>query len=172
MVIKQEDLDFSKFTIEEVDGGNNFKKAWFNYDGKFPIIELEGTFRAYTNMFDGKRVYSLGVDIYKTNFDFKDLQKKLSELAGESLSCNPESFKLIKETKTGGRMVYLRVLTNSYGTPQSIIYEKGNCLMGFEDKIGKEFEGKCNIIRYAFKGRTKGFKISADRIVEIEPECD
>ena len=25
---------------------------------------------------------------------------------------------------------------------------------------------------YAFKGRTKGFKISADRIVEIEPECD
>ena len=175
MVIKQEDLDFSKFTIEEVDGGGgqNFKKAWFNYDGKLPIIEVEGTFRAYTNMFDGKRVYSLGVDIYKTNFDFRGLQKRLSELAGESLSCSLKSFKLIKETKRGGRMVYLRVLTNSYGTPQSIIYEKGNCLMGFEDKTGKEFEGKCKmLISYAFKGRTKGFKISADRIVEVEPECD
>ena len=28
------------------------------------------------------------------------------------------------------------------------------------------------IISYAFKGRTKGFKISAERISEIEPECD
>ena len=46
------------------------------------------------------------------------------ELAGESLSSDPESFKLIKEAKTG-RMVSLRVLTNSLGTPQSIFYERG-----------------------------------------------
>ena len=110
-------------------------------------------------MFDGKRVYSFGVDIYKTNFDFRGLQKRLSELAGESLSCDPESFKLIKENKSGRRMVYLRVLTNSYGTPQSVRFEKGNCLMSFEDVIGREFEGRCNmVISYAFKGRTKGFK--------------
>ena len=142
MIIKQEKLDLSKFTIEGVDGGKNFKKAWFNYDGKLPVVELEGTFRACSNVFDGKRVYSLGVDIYNMSFDFKGLQKRLSELAGESLSSNPESFKLIKEAKTG-RMVYLRVLTNSCGTPQSIFYEGGNCSIGFEDRVGKEFEGKC-----------------------------
>ena len=28
------------------------------------------------------------------------------------------------------------------------------------------------LISFAFKGRTKGFKISADCIVDIEPECD
>ena len=28
------------------------------------------------------------------------------------------------------------------------------------------------LISYAFKGRTKRFKISADHMVEIEPECD
>ena len=80
---------------------------------------------------------------------------------------------MIKETKNGSRMVYLRVLTNSYGTPQSIFCERGDCLIDFDDKIGMEFEGRCNmLISYAFKGGTKGFKISADRIVEIEPECD
>ena len=153
-------------------GGKNSKKAWFNYYGKLPVIELEGTFRAYSNVFDGKRVYFLGVDIYNTSFDFRGLQKRLSELAGESLSRDPESFKLIKEAKKV-RMVYLRVLTNSYGTPQSIFYGRGNCSIDFEDRVGKEFEGKCKmIISYAFKGRTKGFKVSADRIVEVEPECD
>ena len=40
MVIKQEEFDISKFTIEEVEG-KNFKNAWFNYDGKLPIIEVE-----------------------------------------------------------------------------------------------------------------------------------
>ena len=144
MVIKQEEFDISKFTIEEVEG-KNFKKAWFIYDGKLPIIEVEGTFRAYSNMFDGKRVYSLGIDIYETAFDFRGLEKKLSDLAGESLSCDPESFKLIKENKKGRRMVYLRVLTNSYGTPQSVRFEKGNCLTSFEDVIGREFEGRCNM---------------------------
>ena len=113
------------------------------------------------------------MDIYKTNFDFRGLQKKLSELAGESLSSDPDLFKMMKEMRNGSRMVYLRVLTNSYGTPQSIVNERGGCLMDFKDKIGKEFLGKCNmLISYAFKGRAKGFKISADRIVEIEPECD
>ena len=106
IVIKQEEFNISKFTIEELDGGNNFKKAWFNYDGKLPVIELEGTFRAYSNMFDGKRVYSLGVDIYKTNFDFRGLRKRFSDLAGERLSCDPKSFKLFKENKSGRRMVY------------------------------------------------------------------
>ena len=53
-MIKQEELDLGKFTIEEVDGGKNFVKAWFNYDKKLPIIELEGTFRAYSNVFEGK----------------------------------------------------------------------------------------------------------------------
>ena len=93
-------------------------------------------------MFDGKRVYSLGIDIYETAFDFRGLEKKLSDLAGESLSCDPESFKLIKENKKGRRMVYLRVLTNSYGTPQSVRFEKGNCIMSFEDVIGREIEGR------------------------------
>ena len=92
MVIKQEEFDISKFTIEEVEG-KNFKKAWFNYDGKLPVIELEGTFRAYSNVFDEKRVYSLGVDIYNTSFDFRGLEKKLSELEGKVflVSLNPLS---------------------------------------------------------------------------------
>ena len=70
-------------------------------------------------------------------------------------------------------MVYLRVLSNSCGTPQSILYKKEGCSVDFEDKTGKEFEGRCNmLISYAFKGRNKGFKISAGSMVEIEPECD
>ena len=116
MVIKQEELDLNKFTIEAVDGGKNFKKASFNYNEKLAIIELQGTFRAYSNVFEGRRVHSLGLDIYKTKFDFRGLQKKFSELAGESLSSDPEQFKMIKETRNGSGMVYLRVLSNSYGT--------------------------------------------------------
>ena len=58
-------------------------------------------------------------------------------------------------------------LLNPYFTRKEV------CSMDFKDKIGKEFEGRCNmLISYAFKGRTKRFKISADRIVEIESECD
>ena len=113
MVIKQEELDLNNFAIEEVDGGKNFKKAWFNYDNKLAIIELEGTFRVYSNVFEGRRVYSLGVDIYKTNFDFRGLQKKLSELAGESLSSDSELFKMIKQTRNGSRMVLPEGTENS-----------------------------------------------------------
>ena len=157
--MEQEGLDLNKFTVEEVDASRNFKKAWFNYDDKSAVIELEETFRGYSNAFEGRRVYSLGVDIYKTKFDFRGLQKKLSELDGESLSSDPELFKMIKETRNGSRMVYLRVLSNSYGTRQSILYEKGGCSMDFEDKIGKEFEGRCNmLISYAFQGRTKDLR--------------
>ena len=99
-MIKQEELDLNKLTIEDVDGGKNFKNTWFNYNEKLPIVELEGTFWAYSNVFEGRRVYSLGVDIYKINFDYRGLQKKLSELDGESLSSDPELFKMTKETRT------------------------------------------------------------------------
>ena len=58
MVIKQEEVDISKFTIEEV-GSKNFKKAWFNYDGKLPIIEVEGMFKTYFKVFKGNKFYSL-----------------------------------------------------------------------------------------------------------------
>ena len=75
-------------------------------------------------MFEGRRVYSLGVDIYKTNFDSRGLQKKLSELAGESLSSDPESFKMIKETRNGSRMVYLRVLSNSWNSSIHTLRER------------------------------------------------
>ena len=55
MVTKQEDLDISKFIIEEVEGKGNFKKAWFKYEGQLPIVEVEGMFKTYVNMFDGKK---------------------------------------------------------------------------------------------------------------------
>ena len=155
-MIKQEELDLNKFTIEEVDGGKNLKKAWFNYNEKLVIIELEGTFRATLTCLRVEGFTRLVWTFTKLKFDFRGLQKKLSELDGESLSSDPELFKMIKETRNGSRMVYLRVLSNSYETPQSILYEKGGCSMDFEDKIGKEFEGRCNmLISYAFKGRTK-----------------
>ena len=113
MVIKQEDLDISKFTIEEAEGKGNFKKAWFKYEGKLPITEVEGMFKTYVKMFDGKKVYSLGMDIYETAFDFRELQKKLSKLASEQFYSKPESFKLFKETKKGRMNTYFKVLTNS-----------------------------------------------------------
>ena len=171
MVTKQEELDLSKFTIEEVKG-KNFKKAWFNYDGKLPSIEVEGMFKTYFNMFKGKKVYSLGIDIYETAFDFRGLEKKLSELAGKNLSSEPESFKLINENKMGRRNVYLRVLTNSFGTPQSIINEHPRYLIDFRDTISTPFYGKCNIIiiSYAFKGNTKGFKITTEQVAGLRTD--
>ena len=170
MVIKQEEFDISRFTTEEVDG-KNFKKAWFDYDGKLPVIEVEGMFKTYFNVFEGKKVYSLGIDIYETAFDFRGLEKKLSELAGKSLSSKPESFKLIKENKKGRRNVYLRVLTNSFGTPQSIINEHPSYLINFRDTIFTPFYEKCNIIiSYAFKGNTKGFTITTEQITRLRTD--
>ena len=170
VVIKQEDLDISKFTTEDVGGNENFKKAWFNYEGKLPIIEVEGMFKTYISMFDGKKMYSLGIDIYETAFDFWELQKKLSKLVGERFSSKPESFELIKETKKGRLNIYFRVVTNSFGTPQSIFNEEGNYHMEFEDTTSAPFYRKCIrriIISYAFKGKTKGFKISSESIVRL-----
>ena len=77
MVIKQEELDINKFTIEEVEGNENFKKALFNYEEKLPIVEVKGTFKTYVNVFKRKKVYSLEMDIYETTYKFRDLQKKL-----------------------------------------------------------------------------------------------
>ena len=171
MVIKQEDLDISNFTIEEVEGNENFKKAWFNYKGKLPIIEVEGMFKTYVNMFDGKKVYSLGIDIYETAFDFRELQKKLSKLVGERFSSKPESFKLMNKTMKGRLNIYFRVVTNSFGTLQSIFNEERNYRMKFEDTTYAPFYGKCRIIiSYTFKGKTKGIKISAESIVRLRTD--
>ena len=96
-------------------------------------------------MFDGKKVHSLGMDIYEMAFDLRELQKKLSKLVGEWFSSKPESFKLIKETKKRRLNMYFRVVTNLFGTPQSIFNEGWNYHMEFEDTTSVPSQENCSV---------------------------
>ena len=88
-----------------------FKKSKFRYNGKLPIIEVEGMFKIYINRFNGRKTFSLAIDVLESSLDFAQLEKRLAKLASKQLSCKP---RLIKEDRRGRGKVYCKVLTNSY----------------------------------------------------------
>ena len=148
-----EDFDTSKLTVCEAKASSKFKKSRFLDNDETPVIEVRGTFKLYKNCFDGKKSFSLGINSRDSSLNFFSLEKKLQELAKESLSISPG---LIKK----GNRVYCKVML-----PE--IYDEANDLyVSFEDVVGWEFYGKCRIsLDYAFKRKTFGFIIYADRIV-------
>ena len=54
-VIKRENFDLEKLKIQEFKR-MSFKKAPFIYEGRAPVIEVDGQIKLYTNWFDGKIV--------------------------------------------------------------------------------------------------------------------
>ena len=68
-VIKQDNFDLNKLKIKEVKGGK-FKKLPFVYEGIPPVIEIKGWFSLYTNWFDGRKSYSVRIEVNEGS-DFK-----------------------------------------------------------------------------------------------------
>ena len=163
-VIKQDNFDVNKLKIKEVKG-DKFKKMTFVYEGIPPVIEIEGWFSLYKNWFDGRKSYSVGIQVDK-RFVFKGLEKKMIELASEEF--RKESLKLIKKNKKGDEVIYCKAATDLNGKPQKVgckIAGRKTSYGEFEDvcKVGS-FYGKCEIcLLYAFKGRTCGFTLEAKK---------
>ena len=96
-IIKKDNFNLNKLKIKEVKG-DKFKKMPFVYEAIPPVIEIEGWFSLCKNWFDGRKSYSVGIDVNE-GFDFKGLEKKMIELASEEFP--KESLKLIKKNKKG-----------------------------------------------------------------------
>ena len=165
-VLNQNNFDLNKLKVREVKG-DKFKKMPFVYEGIPPMIEAEGWISPYKNWFEGRKSYSVGIQV-DGGFDFKELEKKMRELVSEEFP--NESPKLIKTNKKNDEMVYCKAATDMGGKPQragcKIAGKKPN-YGEFEDvcKVGS-FYGRCEIcLLYAFKGRTCEFTLGARNIV-------
>ena len=113
-VTKAENFDLNELKIKEVEG-TTFMKAPFIYEGTTPVIEIVGEVRLYKNWLDGRKSYSVGINVndHPDAFDFKALESRMIKLASEGFP--KELFKLIKKNKKGDDMVYCKASTDMSG---------------------------------------------------------
>ena len=165
-MLKPEDMVQSKVAADKVEGRESFKRLRFKYEGELPIIEVCGFFRVYINRFKEEKTLSLAINTMDTDIEFLALEEKLCELAGKSLGCEP---KLVKENKKGEKVVYCKVLPNSFGIPPTIYNERLGCHEKFVEYLNRPFKSKCKIIiKYAFKGNATAFMIYAEDITNLK----
>ena len=80
-VLNQNNFGLNKLKVREVKGGK-FKKMPFVYEGIPPMIEVEGWISLYKNWFNGRKSYSVGIQV-DGGFDFKEFEKRMRELVSE-----------------------------------------------------------------------------------------
>ena len=92
-----------------------FTSVRFSYDGSdVPAIRVDGSFRLFDFNNDGKVTYSLAIK-YENNED--SFQKLCRVLSWESskITNEKQNFELVKETKSGNKVVYGKIYTKSNG---------------------------------------------------------
>ena len=142
-------------------------------DKSLSPIRIDGEFKVFMNKNGGKCSFSLAISVNETNeYFFKRLEHSLSQLVSAALPCTkPEDFKLIKESKNYHN-VYCKIYTHYSGTPKCYYSELVNGrgrTKPLEDAAFENFKGSCVVrIIHAFSGKTKGFIICADEIINYD----
>ena len=129
----------------------------FNYNGKDPLIKIDGNFRVFKHVNKGRVNYSMAISINGDNEEFFcELGCKIATLACENKdytrklkSLKPSDLELIKTSSDGKyRNVYSRIYTKSSG--------KVSCRISELKKVkgvSKRMEIKIsNLVDETFKG--------------------
>ena len=147
-------------------GEREFTSVRFSYDGSdVPAIRVDGSFRLFDFNNNGKVTYSLAIKCGNNEDSF---QKPYRVLARESskIMNEKQNFELVKETKSGSKVVYGKIYTMSNGKVKCrISLNSIKNLIGIEKLVDDSFTGSCILKLYhCCVGETNSISLSVQEI--------
>ena len=105
-------------------GERAFTSIRFSYDGSDVLaIRVDGSFRLFDFNNDGKVTYSLVIKCGNNEDLFQKLCRVLSRESSK-ITNEKQNFELVKETKSGSKVVYGKIYTKSNGKVKCRILSK------------------------------------------------
>ena len=96
-------------------GEREFTSIRFSYDGSdVPAIRVDGSLRLFDFNSDGKVTCSLAMKRENNEDSFQQLCRVLSRESSK-ITNEKQNFELVKETKSGNKVVYGKIYTKSNG---------------------------------------------------------
>ena len=147
-------------------GDREFTSVRFSYDGSdVPAIRVDGSFRLFDFNNDGKVTYSV---VIKCGNNDDSFQKLCGVLATESskIMNEKQNFELVKETKSGSKVVYGKIYTKSNGKVKCrISLNSIKNLISIEKLVDDNFTGSCILKLYqCYIGETNSISLSVQEI--------
>ena len=160
-------------------GEREFTSVRFSYDGSdVPAIRVDGSFRLFDFNNDGKVTYSLVIKCGNNEDSFQQLCRVLSRESSK-IANEKQNFELVKETKSGNKMVYGKIYTESNGKVKCrISLNSIKNLISIEKLVDESFTGSCILKLYqCYVGKTNSISLSfqeifAERLEGIESYLD
>ena len=147
-------------------GEREFTSIRFSYDGSdVPAIRVDGSFRLFNFNSDGKVTYSLAIKCGNSEDSFQQLCRVLSRESSK-LTNEKQNFELVKETKSGNKVVYGKIYTKSNGKVKCrISLNSIKNLIGIEKLVDESFTGSCILKLYqCYIGETNSISLSVQEI--------
>ena len=160
-------------------GEREFTSVRFSYDGSdVPAIRVNGSFRLFNFNSDGKVTYSLPIKCENNEDSLQQLCRVLSRESSK-ITNEKQNFELVKETKSGSKVVYGKIYTKSNGKVKCrISLNSIKNLIGIEKLVDDSFTGSCILKLYqCYIGETNSISLSvqeifAERLEGIESYLD
>ena len=181
-----EKFDFEKLLAKAFEskksGDFTYFMIPFDYDGKDPLIKIEGNFRVFKHIHAGRVNYSLAISVNDEDGEFfSELGKKIATLACENKSITtklkslkPSNLELIKTSANGKyKNVYARIYTDSSGIVTCRLSELKKVKGVSERKtikigtlVDESFKGSCILRVYqVYVGSSKMITLSVEEIM-------
>ena len=147
-------------------GEREFTSVRFSYDGSdVPAIRVNGSFRLFDFISDGKVTYSLVIKCGNNEDSFQKLCRVLSRESSK-ITNEKQNFELVKETKSGNKVVYGKIYTKSNGKVKCrISLNSIKNLIGIEKLVDESFTGSCILKLYqCYIGETNSISLSVQAI--------
>ena len=147
-------------------GEREFTSVKFSYDGSdVPAIRVNGSFRLFDFNNDGKVTYSLAIKCGNNEDSFQKLCRVLARESSK-ITNEKQNFELVKETKSGSKVVYGKVYTKSNGKVKCrISLNSIKNLISIEKLVDDSFTGSCILKLYqCYIGETNSISLSVQEI--------
>ena len=147
-------------------GEKEFTSVRFSYVGSdVPAIRVDGSFRLFDFNSDGKVTYSLAIKCRNNEDLFQKLCRVLSR-ESSNITNEKQNFELVKETKSGSKVVYGKIYTKSNGKVKCrISLNSIKNLIGIEKLVDESFTGPCILKLYqCYIGETNLISLSVQEI--------
>ena len=147
-------------------GEREFTSVRFSYDGSdVPAIRVDGSFGLFDFNNNGKVTYSLAIKCGNNEDSFQNLWRLLSR-ESRMITNEKQNFELVKETKSGSKVVCGKIYTKSNGKVKCrISLNSIKSLIGIEKLVDESFTGSCILKLYqCYIGETNSISLSVHEI--------
>ena len=147
-------------------GEKEFTSIRFSYDGSdVPAIRVDGSFILFDFNSDGKVIYAPVIKCGNNEDSFQNLCRVLSRESSK-ITNEKQNFELVKETKSGNKVVYGKIYTKSNGKIKCrISLNSTKNLIGNEKLVDESFTRSCILKLYqCYIGKTNSISLSVQEI--------